>query len=383
MKTVSLYYEDCHKKEFTAQVLACTPGKGGYEVILDQTAFYPEGGGQPGDTGMLGDVRVLDTRHKEDEIVHICEAPLKVGSTVTGKLDWDRRFDFMQQHTAEHILSGLIHKQFGFHNVGFHMGADCVTMDFDGEIPKEALQALETQANQAVFANLPVLCDVPSEDKLQEISYRTKRPLPWPVRLVEVPGYDRCACCGIHVAYTGEIGLIKILSVVKVHQGIRMEMVCGNKALALLQKVYQQNMLVSQAFSAKLLETGAAAQKMNEQLAQQKFQITSLSRRLLGSIADGYQGKGNCVHFEADLPTATLRELADKIASSCGGTAVVFSGSDNLGYSFCIVDKEKDVSALGTRLMQLCHGRGGGKKGFFQGSLQCTRKELENVSIFV
>ncbi len=383
MKTVPLYYEDCHMKEFTAQVLCCAQEKDGYHVVLDRTAFYPEGGGQPGDTGELSGVRVLDTQHREDEIIHICESALQPGSTVTGKLDWYRRFEFMQQHTAEHILSGIIHKMFGFHNVGFHMGAEGVTMDFDGQIPKEVLEELETQANQAVFANLPVLCSVPSREALPEISYRTKRELPWPVRLVEVPGYDRCACCGIHVGYTGEVGLIKILSVVKFHQGIRMEMVCGNKALALIQKIYQQNMLVSQAFSAQMLETGIAAQKINEQLAQQKFQITGLTRQLLDYIAGAYAGKGNCVHFEADLSTATLRELADKIASVCGGTAAVFSGTDGAGYSFCIVDKEKDISALGTRLLELCQGRGGGKKGFFQGSLQCTRAEIENVSIFV
>ncbi len=383
MITDSLYYEDCHKKEFTARVVSCTQGKAGYHVVLDQTVFYPEGGGQPGDTGTLSDVPVTDTQAIDDKIVHICQGPLEEGSTVTGKLDWERRFEFMQQHTAEHILSGIIHKMFGFHNVGFHMGAEGVTMDFDGIIPKEALEDLETQANQAVFANLPVLCSIPSPEELENITYRTKRPLPWPVRLVEVPGYDRCACCGIHVGYTGEVGLIKILSVVKFHQGIRMEMVCGNKALALLQKVYQQNMLVSQAFSAKILETGAAAQKVNDQLAQQKFQITGLSRKLLDYIADGYAGKGDCVHFEADLPTAMLRELADKIASCCGGTAAVFSGTEETGYQFCLVNKQEDISHLGAKLLDRCGGRGGGKKGFFQGSLSCTRAEIENVSIFV
>ena len=383
MKTVPLYYEDCHMKEFTAKVLDCTLQADGYHVVLDRTAFYPEGGGQPGDTGELSGVRVLDTRHKEDEIIHICESALQPGSTVNGRLDWHRRFEFMQQHTAEHILSGIIHKMFGFHNVGFHMGAEGVTMDFDGEIPKEVLEELENQANGAVFANLPVLCSVPDREALPEISYRTKRELPWPVRLVEVPGYDRCACCGIHVGYTGEVGLIKILSVVKFHQGIRMEMVCGHKALALLQKIYQQNLLVSQAFSAKMLETGVAAQKMNEQLAQQKFQITGLTRQLLDYIAGAYKDKGNCVHFETDLPPATLRELADKIASVCGGTAAVFSGTDGAGYNFCLVNKQQDISSLGAGLIQRCHGRGGGKKGFFQGSLQCTRAEIENVSIFV
>ena len=184
----------------------------------------------------------------------------------------------MQQHTGEHIVSGIIHRRWGYHNVGFHMGADVTTIDFDGPIPPEAIAQIEQEANEAVWANLPVLCRVPSREELPEVVYRTKRQLDWPVRIVEVPGTDTCACCGVHTRFTGEVGLIKIFSCVKFHQGVRLEMACGGRALEFLSQVFEQNRQVSQAFSAKILETGAAARKMNEQLSAEKFRAAGLQR---------------------------------------------------------------------------------------------------------
>ena len=212
MEVKKLYYADCHLKEFTATVTGCQQTEKGWLVTLDATAFYPEGGGQPCDLGTLGDVNVLDVRESGPQILHLCDRPLEVGSTVAGKIDWERRFDLMQQHSGEHIVSGIIHKLFGSHNVGFHMGADTVTIDFDTPIPAEMLPEIELQANRAVYENLPISCTYPTEEALPAIPYRSKRQLPWPVRIVEVPGYDICACCGVHVAATGEIGIIKLLS---------------------------------------------------------------------------------------------------------------------------------------------------------------------------
>ena len=271
METKKLYYGDCHLREFSATVLACTETDKGYQVILDATAFYPEGGGQDCDLGSLGTAQVLDVQEQGESVIHLCDAPLPVGASVVGKIDWERRFDLMQQHSGEHILSGLIHAAFGYHNVGFHVGKDTMEVDFDGPIPTEALAQLEAEANRAVWENLPIRCWYPSPEALPQVSYRTKKALPWPVRIVEVPGYDTCACCGVHVASTGEIGLIKILSCVKFHQGVRLEMLCGRRAYRHLCQAYDQNRQVSQAFSAKLMETGAAARRINEQLAAEKF----------------------------------------------------------------------------------------------------------------
>lgn len=373
-----LYYQDSETRTFTATVTGCEKTEKGYAVTLDRTAFYPEGGGQACDLGTLRGVRVLDVREKGEEIVHLCEAPLEEGIAVEGVLDWDRRLDLMQQHAGEHIVSGIIHHKYGWHNVGFHVGKDVVTIDFDGPIPAEDLSAIELAANGAIWENLPVRCWYPAEEELPAVPYRRKKDLPWPVRIVEIPGYDTCACCGVHVKQTGQIGLVKLLSCVKFHQGVRIEMVCGKRALEIFREVYEQNRQVSQAFSAKILETGEAARRMNETLAQEKFRAASLEKQVFAATAQQYLGKGDVLHIEEGLLPAAVRELADAIAQTCGGTAAVFSGTDETGYSVCLVNKTADVKELGKKMSEALHGRGGGKPGFFQGSVKATRGEIEN-----
>ena len=376
MQTRKLYYEDSHLTAFSARVLTCVQTEKGYEVTLDATAFYPEGGGQAADTGTLNGVRVKDTRERGDAVVHLCEQPLAPGLTVEGSIDWDKRFDRMQQHSGEHIVSGIIHRRYGYHNTGFHMGADVTTIDFDGVIPEADLQEIEAEANGAVWANLPLRVWYPSEEELPNVNYRTKKALDWPVRIVEVPGFDCCACCGTHVGATGEIGIIKLFSAVNFRGGTRMEMACGRRALAILNEAYAQNKLVSQAFSAKIAETGAAAQRMNELTAQQKYQITGLQRRLFAQTAAGYTGAGNVLHFEENLDGTGVRELADSVAGVCGGWAAVFSGSDGEGYGFCLAAREGDLRPLCKEMTAKLCGRGGGKPGFQQGRVQAKRDEI-------
>ena len=377
MNTNTLYYLDCHMKTFVSRVLACEETKRGWEVTLEATAFYPEGGGQAGDTGTLGGVPVLDTQEKGEQVVHICQAPLEVGSEVEGFLDYDRRFDRMQQHSGEHIVSGIIHRRYGYHNTGFHMGSDLVTIDFDGVIPQEELASIEAEANRAVWENLPIRCYIPEPEELAGLTYRTKRALPWPVRIVEVPGYDSCACCGVHVASTGEIGPVKLLNVMGFRGGSRMERVCGRWAMALLCAVFDQNRQVSQAFSAKLLETGEAARRMNEQLAQLKYRLVGMEKQHFASVAQGYRGNGDTVHFEDGLDSTGVRELADAVAEDCGGMAAVFSGSDADGYAFCLATREGDLRQLCRDMTQALMGRGGGKPNFQQGRVQAEKGQIQ------
>ncbi len=379
MNTGKLYYEDCHLREFTANVTACTETAKGFLVELDATAFYPEGGGQACDLGTLADAKVLDVRERDGAVIHLCDKPLTVGAQVIGCIDWQRRFDLMQQHTGEHIVSGILHKMFGCHNVGFHVGAETVTIDFDTQIPYEALAEIEKQANQAVYENLPVRCWYPSPEELPTVTYRSKRELPWPVRIVQIPDVDSCACCGVHTEFTGEVGIIKLLSCVKFHQGVRMEMVCGGRALELLGGIYEQNRLVCKAFSAKMLETGAAAQRMNEALAAEKYRATALERQLLDTIATGYADRGDVAHFAQGLASSAVRELAERIVQVCGGTAAVFSGEDGQGYSLCIASKDDKAQEMGKRLCNQLDGRGGGKAGFFQGSVRGTKKQILEI----
>ena len=378
METKKLYYENCLTKEFTATVVACEKCDKGYWTELDATAFFPGGGGQACDTGTLNEAQVLDMKEEGETVLHLCDTPLTPGQTVTGTLCWQRRLDQMQQHSGEHIVSGIIYALYGGHNVGFHVGADMVTIDFDCPIPPEALPEIERQTNAAIYENLPVNCWYPSPEQLPTIHYRSKKALDWPVRLVQIPGYDSCACCGVHTAYTGQVGLVKLFSCVKFHQGVRIEMACGARALSYLSAIYGQNQQVCHAFSAKPLETGAAAQRMNEALAAEKFRATGLERQLFDRIAESYVNHQNVLYFADSLPPAAVRELADRIAQKCSGIAAVFSGSDSEGYTVCLVSKSGSVAEFGKQMNQALNGRGGGKPGFFQGSVKTTRHAIES-----
>ena len=376
MDVKKLYYADSHLKDFSAVVTGCEEVKGGWAVTLDATAFYPTGGGQECDLGILGGARVLDVKEQGENILHLCDTPLEVGAEVTGTIDWERRFDHMQQHSGEHLVMGQIYQKFGYHNVGFHMGGHLVTIDLDGPVTWEDLMEIERRTNQIICRNIPVKTWYPSPEELPNVKYRTKKQLPWPVRIVEFGGEDVCACCGTHVKSTGEIGLVKFVSCVKFKEGVRIEMASGRRATELYQQIFEQNRQVSQTFSAKILETGAAARKFNDMLTQEKYRAIGLQRKIFGAIAQSYAGKERAVHFEADLQPGQVRELADAIAEKTD-TAIVYSGCDATGYSICILSKTQDTRALGKAVNTALNGRGGGKPGAFQGSLKATKEQIE------
>ena len=376
MEVKKLYYADSFLKEFTAAVISCEEAKDGWEVTLDATAFYPTGGGQECDIGVLGGVKVLDVKEQGEQIIHLCDGPLEVGSVVNGAIDWERRFDHMQQHSGEHLVMGQIYEKFGYHNVGFHMGTNLVTIDLNGPVSWAELMEIEQRVNRIIWENRPVKTWYPSPEELPNVNYRTKKALPWPVRIVEFDGADVCACCGTHVQYTGQIGLVKFISCIKFKEGVRIEMASGERALKLFQNIFEQNRQVSQTFSAKILETGAAAQKFNEMLNQEKFRATGLQRKVFAAIADSCAGKELALLFEEDLTPGQVRELADAVAEKAG-IAVVCSGADDTGYSICMISRTADTRALGKEVNAKLNGRGGGKPGAFQGSVQATRAAIE------
>ena len=376
--TRKLYYEDCHMTAFGATVIGCEQTESGWEVTLDATAFYPEGGGQACDLGTLGGRAVLDVRERGEEIVHLCDGALEVGATVEGVIDYARRFDLMQQHTGEHIVSGIVNRRYGYHNTGFHIGADVIQIDFDGVIPAADLASIEAEVNAALWADIPVRCWYPSPEELPQVFYRTKRALPWPVRIVEVPGYDACACCGVHVKRTGEVGIVKLFTVYGLRGGSRVELACGKRALAMLSAAYDQNRQVSQAFSVPVWETGEAARKMNEALAGEKFRSAGLWKRLFRGMAEEYRGQANALCFQADLEPVQVRELADEIAGCVSGMAAVFSGADDVGYRYCLVSREGDLRPFGKAMTQALSGRGGGKPGFQQGRVSATEQQIRD-----
>ena len=374
--TQKLYDTDSHLREFTATVTGCTPGKHGYDITLDQTAFYPEGGGQPGDRGTLDQVTVTDTHEKDGEVIHYCEAPLTVGQTVHGTLDWEWRFRLMQQHSGEHMVSGLIHAAYGYSNVGFHMGKDAVTIDFDGPMTEDQLLEIERQVNRKICENLPVETLLPTAEELADYPYRSKKALTGQVRLVRIPGVDLCACCGTHVRHTGEIGLVKFLSLQKFHEGIRIEMLSGAPALEYLCGIWRQNRQVSGLLSAKPLETGAAAERLQQELTALKYRLGQMEDQLFLQKAAQLRNAGDVLLFEAGLEPDSVRRLTDAVQQVCGGRCAVFSRTED-GYRYAMGQCNGDLRALTKEMNQALHGRGGGKPFFVQGSVQASRDQIE------
>ena len=373
METEKLYYQDAFLREFTARVLSCEAAKHGFMITLDRTAFYPEGGGQPADHGTLNGIPVTDVHEKDGVILHNVEQSVEVGETVTGVLDWARRFDHMQQHSGEHILSGILCHDYHCDNVGFHMGTDTVTIDYNADISWEQLLDAERKANEVIWADRAVEVQYPTAEELKEIDYRSKKELTGQVRIVTFPEADCCACCGTHVLRAGQVGLIKALSVQKFRDGVRMEILCGKRALDFLGTVYEQNRAVAQRLSVKPQNTQAAVERLEGELMSAKERMTTLEDQIIDSIAAGCAGKGDVVLFRSDLRPDAVRKLADAAAKVCGGLAAVFAGEEG-HYQYALVRADgMDISALVKNMNQALNGRGGGRKGFAQGQVQADQ----------
>ena len=370
METEKLYYTDPFLTTFTAKVLSCEAGKGGYLVTLDRTAFYPEGGGQPADHGTLGGIAVTDVHEKDGVVIHTVEKAVEIGENVTGSIDWARRFDHMQQHSGEHILSGILCHNYHCDNVGFHLGADTVTIDYNTDISWEEALAAEYQANQVIWADAPVEITYPSPAELEQLDYRSKKALTGKVRIVTFPEADCCACCGTHVLRAGQVGIIKVLSCQKFRSGVRMEILCGERAWRYLSGTYDQAHAVGQHLSVKPLEAAAAVERLTEELTAAKARMAELEGEVFSHKAHEYCGKGDVVLVEPPLRPDGVRRLADAVAKECGGLAAVFAGEDGR-YNYALVRADgADIAPLVKSMNAALTGRGGGRSGFAQGSVQ-------------
>ena len=375
-ETTKLYYEDVYKKEFKAKVLECREGKKGYEIILDQTAFYPEGGGQPSDNGTLGDVNIKEVHEKNGELIHYTDGPLEIGTEVTGEINWDRRFDLMQQHSGEHIVSGLVHEAFGYDNVGFHMGSDVITIDFSGVLDEEQMAEIEAKANQIIWANQKVEIFYPTEEELKALEYRSKKELSGWVRIVRFPGADTCACCGTHVTRTGEIGMVKLLSVVKFREGVRMEMLSGKRALDYLNMVNEQNRQISVRLSAKIDKTAAAVTRLQEENFVLKGRVHALEEEFIASEAAKWKEKENVLLFQEGMDAGSVQKLTDAILQVCKGRCAVFSRNTDGSYKYAMGEKDGDLRQFTKDMNAALNGRGGGKPFFVQGSVKASEEEI-------
>ncbi len=375
-ETRKLYYEDPFLREFTARVLSCEEAKGGFAVVLDATAFYPEGGGQPADHGTLGTVHVLDVHEKGGVVTHLCDGAFEPGETVRGTIDWARRFDHMQQHSGEHICSGLICAAYHCDNVGFHMGADIVTIDFNAEIDWDGLMAIERRANEYIYEDHAIDIQIYRGAELDKIDYRSKKPLEGDVRIASFPGADCCACCGTHVLRSGQVGLVKFLSCQKFREGVRIELLCGARAYRYLACVWEQNLRVAQSLSAKPTESAAAVARLSDELGALKLRAAKLEGQVFAQGAQRLTGEGDVVLFEEDMSPESVRKLCDAVMNACGGRCAVFAGADG-AWKYAMGHAGGDLRELTKTLNAALHGRGGGKPEFVQGSAGCTRAEIE------
>ncbi len=384
--TVRLFDENAYQTEFTAVVVRCEERKNGYAVILNQTCFFPEEGGQTADEGVLfvGEkcIPVTDVQiDKQSVIRHHVSCPIAEGTAIRGKIQWEKRFSDMQQHTGEHIVSGLIHAAFGYQNVGFHLSANEVTLDLNGMLTAEQIAEIERRANDAVYHNLEVIAEYPEPAVLAELEYRSKIEIEGPVRIVTIPGVDCCACCAPHVARTGEIGLIKIVHAAKYKSGIRLNMLCGQRALIDAQIKQNQIEAIGIALSVQQDKTAAAVQKLQDELAQKKLQLTAMRKQVAASRAQCVsEGAKNVCLFEPELDKEIQRELVNQISARCVGVCGVFVGSDAKGYRYVIGSAgEQDARECNQRLKECCEVRGGGSRDMVQGSVKGTEEQIRAV----
>ncbi len=374
-----LFYKEPYRREFDAKVVACNACDRGYETELEDTLFYPEGGGQPADHGTLNGTAVGDVQRKNGTILHYTEKSFKTGDTVHGCIDWNRRFDHMQQHTGEHIVSGLVHKHYGYDNVSFHMG-ETVQIDFNGPISWEQLQHIEMEANELVMKNEKVQISYPSKEELSRLSYRSKKELNGKVRIVTIPEGDVCACCGTHVSHTGEIGLVKFLSLTARKKGCRIEMLSGRRAVAYMQKVYNCNHEVSVLLSAKPLETPQGTSAILKEFEDCRYKLKDIRNRELEKQADSYEdGLPLIIFFGENIERLEIVALADRlIKEKHTGIAAVLSREKG-GYRYGILSQEYNLAEKAKEINKELNGKGGGKPDIIQGSFAAEESEIREV----
>lgn len=384
-----LFYIDTHMLEFTATILETVPdekGRGCW-LVLDQTAFFPEEGGQTADKGTINGLEVLDVQIKKEVIYHLINASgsedecFQPGQVINGHVDWEQRFDFMQQHSAEHIISGLLHKHYGFSNVGFHLSVNEVTLDFDKSISLEMLRNIEKEANEIVYQNLPVHVSFPSKEVLEQLSYRSKIEIQGAIRIVEIPGVDTCACCAPHVESTGQIGMIKITNVQSHRGGVRINILCGNRALAdYTEKQNTFSALCAMLSSKPELLTEHVKRVMDEALTWKEKSNTlaqQLLQQQLKALPDPDVQRSPLLFTELDNPIA-VRNAVNELCQTYSGYCGIFTGNDSTGYQFILGSANLDCRTLANDLRNNLEAKCGGSTTMIQGSVKTSRQKIES-----
>ena len=374
--TKKLYYQDSYIRTFEALVKACTFVEKGVEVILDQTAFFPESGGQYGDQGSLNNLEVLNVYERNKEIIHLLKEPLEVGAKVVGELDWKSRHLKMQQHSAEHIVSGLVKDRFGYDNVGFHLGTEDSTLDFNGEITPEQLRELEWCANEFVVANLDIIERYPRAEEIEQLVFRSKIELDEGLRIIVIPGVDQCACCAPQLKRTGEIGLIKLTNIQRHKGGVRITMLCGVRALMDYSKKEKSVKGISQLLSVKEDEVEEGVQGLKEEVESWKKKNIEMANHLIEYKVKEISEDGEICLFEYELKGDGPRHLMNAVLEQGGKICAVFYPDHKEGFRYTIGSKTIDVRPIGEELNEAFHGRGGGKANMIQGTVKGEETQI-------
>ena len=375
-----LYYESSYIKNFTASVTGCRERKDGrWEITLDQTAFFPEGGGQPWDTGTLGGADVLEVHERDGEVIHYTDRPLEAGSQVEGCLDWERRFDHMQGHSGEHILTGCIHRRFGYDNVGFHMGSEEITIDFNGLLTGEELDEMEREANEAIYRNLPVQILTPSPEELENMEYRSKKELSGQVRITVIPGVDVCACCGTHVEHTGEVGLIKVLGMIHYKGGVRISLLCGQKALLHTAKRQKQIASLSVLLAAKQDEVPAAVERLKAEKEKLEMELSRMRQAQTEAKAAALPERSGGLAVFEEMDPVQLRRYCTLLYEGGKGDIVLACARRGDGCLYVLGSSKRDMRSFSKKPTGLHRGKGGGSSLMAQGTFQAEEEEIRQT----
>ncbi len=371
--TRKLYDENAYMTHFSATALSCKQAENGFAVVLDQTAFFPEGGGQAADCGTLARQSVLDVQISDGVVYHYVRNPLAAGESVEGLVDWPIRLSRMRQHTGEHILSGVVHGMTGYDNVGFHMGSEGITVDFSGVLTEEQLRAAVETANRIVMEDRPARVWYPTEDELKTLSYRSKKEITEAVRLVEIQGTDLCACCAPHLSTTGQVGPIVVLQTEKIHGGSRILFCCGEEAQKYISQILAENKNISALLSAKPTQTYAAVERMSQEVSNLKFRESVALKEWYHTLAELHRGKGNTLLFP---PCGDAGKIAMAVAETCGGKCAVFLTKEN-GFTYAIAAKDGDLRPISKELHAAFGGKGGGRSELVLGYIGASKKNIE------
>ncbi len=374
-----LYLNDSYCKEFSAIVLSCEKCDNLYEIILDKTAFFPEGGGQGADKGTISGVCVTDVQEKVGVIIHTVKEEIPAGSKVDCVLDWDLRFSRMQSHSGEHIVSGVAHSLFGCNNVGFHMSDALMTVDFDKALKAEDIEKIELLSNQAIYKNLEIKAIYPTKEELLTLDFRSKIELSDDARIITIGDIDSCACCAPHVSRTGEIGIIKIVSASSYKQGTRIEMLAGVNALYDYQSLNSSNKELMGLLSSARNNVKDAVIRQNEQINILRAENAQMSKRIAYAELNPVKIGENAYSVTENLSYDELRYCANSLTDSGMKNCVLLSKVDE-GYIYVVASKEEKAREIVNELNAKFSGKGGGKPDYAQGKLTGDIGEIKKTT---